>query len=65
MLCNDLGSRREMTKPGVAVVESSGHGTTSVKEAVRIAQSNNFMGLICCSRLLVSLVFFRIEYPHA
>lgn len=26
--------------------------TTSVKEAVRIAQSNNFMGLICSSRLL-------------
>ncbi|CAI4218195.1 unnamed protein product [Parascedosporium putredinis] len=30
----------------------SGRGTTSVKEAVRIATSNNFMGLICCSRLL-------------
>lgn len=27
----------------------------SVKEAVRIAQSNNFMGLVCSSRLLVSL----------
>ena len=26
----------------------------SVKEAVRIAQSNNFMGLVCSSRLLVS-----------
>lgn len=25
----------------------------SVKEAVRIAQSNNFMGLICNARLLV------------
>ena len=25
----------------------------SVKEAVRIAQSNNFMGLVCSSRLLV------------
>lgn len=24
----------------------------SIKEAVRIAQSNNFMGLICTSRLL-------------
>ena len=26
----------------------------SVKEAVRISQSNNFMGLVCSSRLLVS-----------
>ena len=26
----------------------------SVKEAVRIVQSNNFMGLVCSSRLLVS-----------
>ena len=26
----------------------------SVKEAVRVAQSNNFMGLVCNSRLLVS-----------
>ena len=25
----------------------------SIKEAVKIAQNNNFMGLICCSRLLV------------
>jgi hypothetical protein len=33
---------------------SSGRTTTSVKEAVRIAQSNNFMGLMCSSRLLVS-----------
>lgn len=35
-------------------VYSSGRTTTSVKEAVRIAQSNNFMGLMCSSRLLVS-----------
>jgi hypothetical protein len=27
--------------------------STSVKKAVRIAQSNNFMGLICSSKLLV------------
>lgn len=25
----------------------------SIKEAVKIAQSNNFMGLVCSSRLLV------------
>ncbi|KAL3422460.1 Ankyrin repeat protein nuc-2 [Phlyctema vagabunda] len=49
-LCNDLG--RESSSSGSIIVQSSGRRTTSIKEAVRIAQSNNFMGLICCSRLL-------------
>ncbi|UKZ81961.1 anaphase-promoting complex subunit Apc3 [Trichoderma virens FT-333] len=44
-LCNDLG-RDENT------VQASGRRTMSIKEAVRIAQTNNFMGLICYSRLL-------------
>lgn len=44
-LCNDLG-REETSGP-------SGRRSTSIKEVVRIAQSNNFMGLICYSRLLV------------
>lgn len=35
-------------------IERSGHASMSVKEAVRVAQSNNFMGLVCNSRLLVS-----------
>lgn len=51
-LCNDLGREAEVASS--TVVQSSGRRTTSIKEAVRIAQSNNFMGLICCSRLLVS-----------
>lgn len=59
LLCNDLGAKREAATPGAidpgAVVPSSGHHSMSVKEAVRIAQSNNFMGLVCSSRLLVSL----------
>jgi len=38
-------------------VRSDGHRASSIKDAVRTAQSNNFMGLICCSRLLVSLIF--------
>lgn len=33
---------------------SSGRTRISIKEAVRIAQSNNFLGLMCSSRLLVS-----------
>ncbi|KAL9125311.1 MAG: hypothetical protein Q9217_005469 [Psora testacea] len=56
LLCNDLGTRREAVQPGshpaAPVVPSSGHQSMSVKEAVRIAQSNNFMGLICGSKLL-------------
>lgn len=59
LLCNDLGAKREAARPGAigqgAVVPSSGHHSMSVKEAVRIAQSNNFMGLVCSARLLVSL----------
>jgi CDK inhibitor PHO81 len=53
-LCNDLG--REGEEAGFSsTTESSGRRTTSIKEAVRIAQNNNFMGLICNSRLLVSV----------
>ncbi|CAJ2511461.1 Uu.00g070860.m01.CDS01 [Anthostomella pinea] len=49
-LCNDLGRAEVMPAPNV--IQSSGRRTFSVKEVVRIAQNNNFMGLICCSRLL-------------
>lgn len=55
-LCNDLGANGVLTVPGG--VESSGRRTTSIKEVVRIAQTNNFMGLICSSRLLVSCAPF-------
>lgn len=58
LLCNDLGTKRDPKNPG-AVVKSNGHGSISVKEAVRVAQSNNFMGLVCNSRLLVS--FFSLS----
>jgi CDK inhibitor PHO81 len=53
-LCNDLGRDGEVA--GSFSIQSSGRRTTSIKEAVRIAQNNNFMGLICCSRLLVSII---------
>ncbi|KAH8678080.1 ankyrin repeat protein nuc-2 [Xylariales sp. PMI_506] len=49
-LCNDLGREESIAAPNV--IQSSGRRTSSIKEVVRIAQSNNFMGLICCSRLL-------------
>ena len=50
-LCNDLG--REEDSSGSLAIQNSGRRTTSIKEAVRLSQNNNFMGLICCSRLLV------------
>ncbi len=34
------------------MVASAGRIDMSIKESVRIAQSNNFMGLVCSSRLL-------------
>ncbi|KAI1631938.1 SPX domain-containing protein [Biscogniauxia mediterranea] len=49
-LCNDLGREETMLAPNV--IQSSGRRTFSVKEVVRIAQNNNFMGMVCCSRLL-------------
>ena len=65
LLCNDLGIQGEsMALESASRIpppragpksQSSGHDSVSVKEAVRIAQSNNFMGLVCSSSLLVSL----------
>ena len=54
LLCNDLGIEQPLSEEAEWPVYSSGRTTNSVKEAVRIAQSNNFMGLMCSSRLLVS-----------
>ena len=34
------------------MIPNASSASTSIKESVRIAQSNNFMGLICSSRLL-------------
>ncbi|KAI1438650.1 hypothetical protein GGR50DRAFT_372829 [Xylaria sp. CBS 124048] len=49
-LCNDLGRDEIMAAPDV--IQSSGRRTFSVKEVVRIGQTNNLMGLICSARLL-------------
>lgn len=54
LLCNNLGIETTTAQETVgSAVHSSGRTTMSVKEAVRIAQGNNFMGLICNARLLV------------
>ncbi|KAK0723157.1 ankyrin repeat protein nuc-2 [Lasiosphaeria miniovina] len=46
-LCNDLGRQDD---GGNSM--STSQRASSIKDVVRTAQSNNFMGLICCSRLL-------------
>ena len=63
LLCNDLGAKRDGANMKNAVTKSSGRNSMSVKEAVRIAQSNNFMGLMCTSRLLVSSKLGSKPYP--
>ncbi|KAJ5542018.1 Glycerophosphoryl diester phosphodiesterase [Penicillium sp. DV-2018c] len=54
LLCNDLGQIRDLAEnfDSVPHVDSSGRASMSIKESARIAQSNNFMGLICRSSLL-------------
>ncbi|KAF7714315.1 Glycerophosphoryl diester phosphodiesterase family protein [Penicillium ucsense] len=54
LLCNDLGQIRDLAANVDAMphVKSSGRASMSIKESARIAQSNNFMGLICRSSLL-------------
>ncbi|KAL8845797.1 MAG: hypothetical protein Q9221_009066 [Calogaya cf. arnoldii] len=57
LLCNNLGSENPANSPRT---DGDDRNSFSVKEAVRTAQSNNFMGLICRSRL-VDLVPALIE----
>ncbi|KAK2783352.1 phosphate system positive regulatory protein pho81 [Emmonsiellopsis sp. PD_33] len=54
LLCNDLGQIRDLTQDisSLPVIHSSGRSSMSIKESARIAQSNNFMGLMCRSSLL-------------
>ncbi|KAF2479871.1 putative ankyrin repeat protein nuc-2 [Neohortaea acidophila] len=54
LLCNDLGVARDPPNRVQSnhIVASAGRTDMSIKESVRIAQSNNFMGLVCSSRLL-------------
>ncbi|KAH7564591.1 hypothetical protein BM1_01638 [Bipolaris maydis] len=53
LLCNELGADSSRSPSGSThIVLSSGRTRISVKEAVQIARDNNFMGLICSSRLL-------------
>ena len=54
LLCNELGVAPPTVDNGLDpnMITSCGRTDMSIKEAVRIAQSNNFMGLIVTSRLL-------------
>lgn len=61
--CNDLGKEPGDDLQGTA---SSTRSRTSLKEAVRFASSNNLMGIICSSRLMVggaaSFFLFVMDY---
>jgi CDK inhibitor PHO81 len=54
LLCNDLGQIRDLARnvDSLPLVNSSGRASMSIKESARIAQSNNFMGMVCRSSLL-------------
>lgn len=58
-LCNDLGREEVSMAPPQMIAAAANHGrrSSSIKEVVRTAQSNNFMGLMVSSRLLVCLCF--------
>lgn len=54
-MCNDLGREEVSMAPPQMIAAAVNHGrrSSSIKEVVRTAQSNNFMGLVVASRLLV------------
>ncbi|KAF2223346.1 ankyrin repeat protein nuc-2 [Elsinoe ampelina] len=54
LLCNDLGvtPTPDTRSSDLSHIVSEGRAAMSVKEAVRVAQGNNFMGLVCSARLL-------------
>lgn len=70
-LCNDLGREDVSMAPPQMIAAAANHGrrSSSIKEVVRTAQNNNFMGLLITSRLLVSVVadrnpFHLASHPH-
>jgi CDK inhibitor PHO81 len=54
-MCNDLGREDVSMAPPQMIAAAINHGrrSSSIKEVVRTAQGNNFMGLVVASRLLV------------
>ncbi|KAF2769666.1 ankyrin repeat protein nuc-2 [Teratosphaeria nubilosa] len=55
LLCNELGvapTTNGQRRANPNMIANCGRASMSIKEAVRVATSNNFMGLICTSRLL-------------
>lgn len=68
-LCNDLGREEVSMAPPQMIAAAANHGrrSSSIKEVVRTAQSNNFMGLMVSSRLLVCLcsLWFLPTFPSS
>ena len=56
LLRNNLGRDVQIAASDASELPGNVQSSTSIKEAVRIAQENNFMGLICNLRLLVSIM---------
>ena len=52
LLCNNLGAPVHYPLSSDSGISSDGQSSLSIKEAVRVAQSNNFMGMVCQSRIL-------------
>lgn len=52
LLCNDLRTDGQSSSGAIDHIRSSGRTSTSIKDAVRIARNNNFMGLLCSSDVL-------------
>ncbi len=66
-LCNNLGKKDITTGDTSNENRNSDDGgnmstSMSIKEAVKIAQSNNLMGLVCRSELLVCFFFSPSTY---
>lgn len=61
-MCNDLGREEVSMAPPQMIAAAVNHGrrSSSIKEVVRTAQSNNFMGLVVASRLLVRHIKYTL-----
>lgn len=62
LLCNSIGSRQHRSiSPDTNNVILDGEYSLSVKDAVRVAQTNNLMGLVCTLEILVHDLFLLIN----
>merc|ERR1712098_53430 len=74
LLCNGLGSQPSSGQGGVAaaaagedasLATAANRNAFSIKESVRLAQSNNFMGVMCSARILKMVPALVETIKHA